>query len=179
MRAGVAELGKGSVKQAVLFPEWLVIRAGMCLGRLERHVRVGDFGYAGEKENRGEQEDEAGNSYVDPLHVLKRLRVIESKEHVRPKNGGNHSSDAIEGLGDVDSDFRKLWRSTNWLLPSVTLLFMLTKKEDERLTRNVWVRCCLERAKAIANDENANAEPSERLVHNGRDGEERANAVQA
>ncbi len=91
----------------------------MCLGRLEGHVRVGDLGYIGQEENRSEEEHEDGNSYVDPLHVLKRLRIVESKEHIRPKNGGNHSPDAIEGLGDVDSDFGKLWRSTDFGLPSV------------------------------------------------------------
>ena len=52
-----------------------------------------------------QEEDEAGNSEVHPLHVLQRGRVIcrLQEEHIGAKNGGNDCANAIERLRNVDT----------------------------------------------------------------------------
>lgn len=78
--ARVAELGKGRVEQAVLFPEGLLVGISVRLLGLEGHVRVGDFGDRAEVEDGGEQEAETCDGEVDPLHVRQRLGVVAGLE---------------------------------------------------------------------------------------------------
>lgn len=110
----VAELGKGGVEEAVLLDEGLlaVIRGARLLC-LEGHVRVGDLGDVRDEENKGQYEHKDRDREVDPLHVLQRLYVVKVKEDVGPQDGGDHRADAIEGLGDVDPDFRVLGRAAD------------------------------------------------------------------
>lgn len=118
MGTRVAELRKSSVEQAVLLPERLDIGIRVCLFCLKLHVCVGDFRYrrAGstgqqchpdEEESRhsqvehdGEQEDEAGDSQIDPLHILQRILIVTDviEDGVRSNDRRYNSSDTILSL---------------------------------------------------------------------------------
>lgn len=113
LRARVAELREGGVEEPVLLPERLVVGVGVRLGRLEGHVGVGDLGDDGQEEDDGEDEDEDGDGQVHPLHVAQRLGVVEGEEDVRAQHGRHDGADAVEGLRDVDTDFRVSRRSAH------------------------------------------------------------------
>ena len=68
------------MEQAILLPEGLDGGVGVRLLGLELHIGVGDFGYGAEIEDAGEQEAEAGDGEVDPLHVFERLFVLAGLE---------------------------------------------------------------------------------------------------
>lgn len=92
------------MEETVLLPERLVVRIGVGLGGLERHVGIRDLGDLGEEECEREEEDEDADGHVHPLHVLEGHLVIEVEEHVRAQNGRDDGAYSIEGLGDVDTD---------------------------------------------------------------------------
>lgn len=102
------------MEETVLLPEWLVaVFRGPGLLCLEGHVRIRDLGYVRDEENEGKDEDEDRDGEVDPLHILQRLCVVEVKKDIRPQDGSHDRADAIEGLGEVDSDLGILGRATN------------------------------------------------------------------
>lgn len=82
LRARVAKLSGGGVEKAILLPERLVVRVGVGLGGLERHVGVRDLGDPGEEECERKEEDEDADGHVHPLHILEGRLVIEGEEHV-------------------------------------------------------------------------------------------------
>jgi hypothetical protein len=146
------------MEKTVLFAEWLVVLAGMRLCRLEGHIRVGHLGYVAEIEDAGQQEDEARDGQVHPLHVLQGAVVVEGEEDVRPQHGRDDGADAVEGLRDVDAHLGELWRAADG---------------------DVRVRRRLEAAEPVPYDEDARAEPAEGFGLDGRDGEEGADSVEA
>lgn len=68
--ADVAELREDAVEEGVLLTEGLVFEIGVSgrLLRLVRHVCIGDFRQRDEEEDNGQQEDEDGDSEIDPLY---------------------------------------------------------------------------------------------------------------
>jgi hypothetical protein len=43
------------------------------------------------------------------LYILESLLVAKVEKDIRAKDGGDDGADAVESLGDVDSDLRILW----------------------------------------------------------------------
>lgn len=107
MSTGVGELRQGGMEELVLLPERLLLLVNMRLGNLVRHVLVCDLGDSGEEEDKGETEDKNANGEVDPLHALEGVHVVLGcgEEDVRGERGGHAGADAVEGLGQVDTDF--------------------------------------------------------------------------
>lgn len=145
------------MKQPVLFPERLVGLSGMCLGGLVLHVCVCDLGEFDQVKDDGEDEDEDGDGRVYPLDVLKGDFLIEDEKDIRAEDGGNDGADAIEGLSDVDSDFGV----AGWPAHG-----------------DIGVSGRLERAQAVANDKDADAEPGEGVGFDARDREKGAEAIE-
>lgn len=110
----ITELGKRGVEQSVLFDERLIAVWRARLLGLESHVCIGNLRDGGHEKAESQDEDEDGNGEVDPLHVLQSGFVVKGEEDVGAQDGGNHGADCIEGLGNVDSDFRVLRRPANY-----------------------------------------------------------------
>lgn len=102
------------MEETVLLYEWFIaVLGGARLLCLEGHVRIRDLGDVRDEEDEGEDEHKDRDREVDPLHVLQRLYVVEVEEDVGAQDGGHDRADAIEGLGDVDSDFGILGRAAD------------------------------------------------------------------
>lgn len=118
------------------------------------------------------------------MHVLQRLDVVEVEEDVGAQDGGHDRADAIEGLGDVDSDFGVLGRSADCSEPRSAHLAYTDRdwcwdaKDHVEPTGDIRVGSCLERAQAVADDEDADAKAGEGAVQDGRDGEQGAQSVE-
>lgn len=85
------------------------------------------------------------------MHVLERLGVVEVKEDIRPQDGSHDRADAIEGLGDVDSDLGVLgWTADCNKFSSAFHLHIwwpvISAEEDIEPTGDVRVGSCLERS---------------------------------
>lgn len=112
--SSIAELGKRSMEETVLLYErFIAVFGGARLLSLEGHVCIRDLGNVRHEKDEGEDENEDRDREVDPLHVLQRLCVVEVEEDVGAQDGGHDRADAIEGLGDVDSDFGILGRAAD------------------------------------------------------------------
>lgn len=143
------------MEEAVLLPQRLVVLPGVRLGGLESHVGVGDLGDGGEEEDDGEEQHEDGDREVDPLDVGQGAGVVKGEEDVGAEHGRDDGADAVEGLAQVDADLGVLGRSADG---------------DVRVGRR------LERAQAVADDEDADAEAGKAGLFDGRDGQEGAEA---
>lgn len=145
--AGVAELGKGGMEEAVLLPERLVALTCVGLLGLASHVGIGNLGDVAEEEDDGKGEDEAGDGEVDPLDVSQGGLVVEgAEEDVRSHDGGDDSPDSVESLGQVYAHLRVAGRATDG---------------DE------GVCCCLKGAEAVTDDEDAHTEAGKRPAQDG------------
>lgn len=65
---------------------------------------VSNFGDIGKEEDDCQDQDKDGDGEVHPLHVSKGLFVAKVEEDIGAEDWCNHGSDAVEGLGDVDSN---------------------------------------------------------------------------
>jgi hypothetical protein len=117
------------------------------------------FRYSREKEHERKKDTEARNGEIDPLHIFQCLLVLSNtdKDSVGTENWRNHSTHAIEGLRNVDSEFRVSRWPTNG---------------------DVWVRRRFERSKTIANDEDSRTEAAEGFVQEAWPRNQRADSVQ-
>lgn len=104
------------MEESILFPERGVLFIDVGLGDLEGHVFISDFRDVGDEEDAGEDEDEDSDGEVDPLHALEGRDVVGGggEEGVRAQDGANDRADCVEGLGEVDSDFRVPWRTADY-----------------------------------------------------------------
>jgi hypothetical protein len=116
LRAGIGELGQSRMEQLVLFPKGLVLLIDMRLRNLECHVFIGDLWDIRKEEHNSKAEDEDANSEVNPLHALQRCYIIRrlGEEGIRAKHRADDSTDCIEGLGEVDTDFGVARRTADW-----------------------------------------------------------------
>lgn len=107
-----------------------------------------------------EQKHKAGNSEIDPLHILQRALVVANmvEDDERPDHRRDNRANTVESLREVDTNLRVLWRTADG---------------------DVWVRSGFEATKAITDDENGRAEASERAVEDTWPCDKRADAVQA
>lgn len=183
--SSVAELSEGSVEETVLLDEGFVaVVGGARLLCLECHVCIGDLGDVRDEEDEGEDENEDRDREVDPLHVLQRLHVVEVEEDVGAQDGGHDRADAIEGLGDVDSNFGVLGRAADCSesrsahLAHADRSWWWDYRDNVEPTGDVRVGSCLERTQAVADDEDADAEAGEGAVQDGRDGQQGAKSVE-
>lgn len=104
--------------------------------------------------------------------------VVKVKEDIGSQDGRHDRANAIEGLGDVDSNFRILGRAADcdelgsdfepWAFP----------RDNVEPTGDVRVGSCLERTQAVSDNENADTEASEGAVQDRRNGKQCAKAVQ-
>lgn len=175
------------MEETVLLDEGFVaVVGGARLLCLECHVCIRDLGDVRDEEDEGKDEHEDRDREVDPLHVLQRLYVVEVEEDVGAQDGGHDRADAIEGLGDVDSDFGVLGRAADcderrsalnprlrWCIPPEVNVM-----DQVGPTGDVRVGSCLERTQAVADDEDADAEAGEGAVQDGRDGQQGAKSVE-
>ena len=112
------------MEEFVLFPEWLFLFIDMGLSDLECHVFICDFRDVGEEKYSGEDEDKNPNREINPLHTLESIHVIGGgcKECIRAQHGADNGTDGVECLGEVDSDFRVLGRTTDYSAQYLGLL---------------------------------------------------------
>jgi hypothetical protein len=122
LSARVTKLGEGGVEEAVLLAEGFDVRVGVGFFGLEGHVCVGDFRDGREVEDHGEEEDEAGYGEVDPLHVAEGSGVFAcvQEDYVGAEDGGDDGADAVEGLGEVDTEFGVARRTTDWTICQIS-----------------------------------------------------------
>lgn len=112
------------------------------------------------------------------MHVLQRLYVVKVKEDVGSQDGSHYRADAIEGLRDVDSDFRVLGRATDCGELGSAHGPDAKGGKSAGPTGDVGVGSRLERTQSIADDEDADAEAGEGAVQDGRDCQQGAKAVE-
>lgn len=105
------------MEQLPLLPEGLIlVFAGVSGRHLEGHILIRDFGDIGDEENARETEDKATDGEVDPLHALQGGHGIVrlGEEDIRAQDGTDDRADGIEGLGEVDADFRVAGWTADW-----------------------------------------------------------------
>lgn len=165
------------MEQPVLLPEGLDVCASVRLFRLERHVRVlrlsavssqrpssvpthRDLRDRRKVEDERQDEDEDGDGEIGPLDVLQAgIRIVDGiEEDVGAQDRRDDGPDPVERLRDIDPDLAVLGR-----------------------TADGQIRVCrrLERAQAVARDEDGDAEAAKGAVHERGPGNQRADAVQA
>ena len=160
MGAHVAELSGYAEEELVLFPQRLVDVAGQtgALFRLQRHVRVCDFGDAGEEEDEREEEDEGRDAEVGPLHGCEGVWVRRFEEHAGREQGRHDGADGLEGLREFEAEFG-VARGT--------------------AGRDEGVRGRFERREARADDEQGPAEAAEGALQRRRPEHEGSDPVDA
>lgn len=96
------------MEQLPLLPERLVLLANVGCRHLEGHILIRDFGNTRDEENARETEDKATDGEVDPLHALQGSHGIvrPGEEDIRAQDRTDDRADGVEGLGEVDADFR-------------------------------------------------------------------------
>jgi hypothetical protein len=157
LSTGVAELGKGSVEEAVLLAKRLVVETGICLLILKSHVRIGDLRDLGQPEDNSQCPDKDSDGEVNPLNIGQGRLVVKVEEDVRAHERCDDGADAIEGLGQVDAHFGVARGAAH---------------------SDVWVSGGLKSAEAIADDEDGGTEAAEGLVDDARDGDDGADTVE-
>ena len=145
LRARVTELRKSSVEQSVLLVEGFDRRICVSTLGLELHVCIGNLRDSREEEESGEREAKASNGKVNPLHILQRFLALAyaDKDDIGAEDWSNNCADSVERLGNVDSELRIPGRSTDG---------------------DVGVGSRLERAEAVADDEDGGAKAAKALV---------------
>lgn len=120
---------------------------------------TGYFGDWREVEHDCQCEYKATNGKVGPLYILQSLRIVARvlEKHVGRQDGRRNSSNTIESLREIDSDFRVLGGTTNC---------------------EVRIGCCFKRSKPTAHDEGGPAEAAKRSVHKAWPGDQSADTVQ-
>ena len=166
LRASVTKLCNCSMEQTILLMEGFDRSVRVSRFGLELHVGIRNFRNSRAKtallarycrmitlttdlqeEYSREQEAETSNGEVNPLHVLQGFLALShaDEDDIRPKDWRNNGADAVEGLGDVDSELRVSRGSANC---------------------NVRVCSSFERTQAVANDKDGCAESTKGLVKN-------------
>lgn len=134
------------------------------IGELRRCVSPGRLQIlskrALQEENNRQENAKAGNGKVDPLHVAQSLLGLSDvhKDYVGAEYRSNDGANSIEGLRQVDTEFRVARRTADC---------------------DVWVRSSLKRSQAIADDENGGTEAAKRPVEDARPGDQSAKRVEA
>lgn len=77
------------------------------------HTGVSDFRNIRKEKQGRKQKHKDGDGKIDPLDVFQRAGVTKVEEDVRAQNWGNDSPDAIESLGNIDSDLGVSWGPAN------------------------------------------------------------------
>lgn len=151
----------------------------MCLFCLESHIGIGNLrdrstneeyqlcclrGWVTKNDNlqqerKGEQNAEASNGQIDPLHVPDGgVRVPDVNEYnIRPKHRSDHSPYSIERLGEVDSHLR------------------ITRRPADC---DIGVRRSFKRAESVSNDEDGSTEAAEALVKQTWPGNQSSESIQ-
>lgn len=101
--------------------------------------------------------------------------ITEVEEDVRAENGGDHGTNTVKSLGNVDADLGISWRTANCGIECQLWALIVSiggLAGDERISGR------FEGAKAVANDEDTGTEATEGFILDAGNGKEGTQGVE-